>query len=1286
MRAPIGLLAVLVWVVAGGCDDERGNVVGGMGGEGGEALVPPDLTDEGGDSRPGDAGQGGAGGGGAGGSGGFGGEGGVDDGVTIRLDMGGEVDGGGGAGGADAGGGGCVEGATRWCEGRCPESVETCQGGGWSDCSAPPELCGGGDEDCDGVVDEGYFIGRACSVGVGGCVGHGTWICAGREAVCDAGAGRPEVEACNAVDDDCDGIVDERLVEGGGGPCVLGRGVCAADGIVVCREGGAYCAGEAGVPGVEGCNGFDDDCDGRVDEGFGELGAGCVRGVGACAVAGVWGCEEGIGACLGEEGAAGVEVCDGVDDDCDGRVDEGVGGGEACEAGAGACREGGRTVCDGNGEAVCQVAGVAAGEEVCNGVDDDCDGSSDEGFGVGDVCSDGVGACRREGRVVCDGDGMEPVARCTARAGGPVEEVCNGVDDDCNGTVDEGFGAVCDGDGCRAGGPVDEVCNGIDDDCDGVSDEGFGLGEVCEVGLGVCRRGGRLVCGAGAVVCSAVVGVGGEEQCNGRDDDCDGMSDEGFGVGDGCEVGVGRCLSVGEVVCGGDGVAVCGAVEGPRRPESCNGLDDDCDGRVDEGIGLGEACRVGVGACVAVGVRVCGGDGAVVCPAVPGVAQVEKCNGEDDDCDGMNDEGTGLGERCTVGLGECLERGRNVCDGEGGVRCGAIPGVGGAEACNGVDDDCDGRSDEGFGLGEACLVGEGPCRQAGQRMCRAGGVACSAAPLPGRVERCDGVDDDCDGAVDEDYQLGAECVSGLGVCAREGLRVCGPGGAGACDAVAGPAGEEVCDDVDNDCDGIVDEGTGPAAGLAFGGCGPRYRSCLDALRQGQGVSGVYRISPVDGAGAEVWCDQRTDGGGWTLVVSTAAPPVDGVGAWHAGLLRTDPRAAAAGVWAGLSHLPDAMFDLRFVCRAAVGDVGAGHDVDLAFYGTPWYRQLIAGDEAGSCFATPEAVDAPAARRDLLGLEARAAGQPYPNGALVGEAECGAPSDFVIDFDDGGLGGEGIDGTDWGMVGGAGVCGGVAGRGQWLVFAREAVEAPLGLIGVMGVDSLVDPLRRAGFMPVVLGFDPARLRAGLDVARVPAVFIGRYSFAWAQMSAEVRALLEAYSRAGGSIVTEFDGMAIFGFAIDGSFVNGIGAPRDGLLGWLDARAGWGQVRAVDTEIEVLKPADPVMRGLSPSFVAGEGGERFTGFAPLAAGIELKMVALARYAGNGGRWPAAWYDAVLRGARCRGHLLFVQFDYADAPAHPAVVRLVGNLAAAAVSRAPAGVIDVCPSVVVEPGGRP
>ncbi|MCK6573847.1 hypothetical protein L6V77_22440 [Myxococcota bacterium] len=478
----------------------------------------------------------------------------------------------------------CAPGTSEACaEDVCAGGTRTCgDDGTWGDCVGPAEACDGLDNDCDGVVDNGIpDIGQACTVGFGACEGQGVVVCdpATGGTVCNAQpVGPGELETCNGLDDDCDGLVDEDI------------------------DGGALA-----VPCYDGPPG--------------------TEGIGACAT-GVAICDNGaLGVCSGA-GLPGREVCNGIDDDCNGATDEGPGGGpisEACYSGpagsegVGTC-QGGRSTCE-NGVMGGCAGEVLPGMEICDGVDNDCDDLVDDVAGGCGACQPGANIPCYAGPVGTEGNGACRAGRQTCLPDG------------------SGYGA-CEGQVL----PDAEVCDGDDNDCNGRIDDGLpGTGERCVAGQGACEGVGETVCdvATGGIICNARPLSAGVETCNGVDDDCDGLIDDGFGVGDRCLSGVGACEAVGRIVCDGEGGAACEAPVVQPGVEACDGVDNDCNGLVDEGFGLGERCVLGEGACQARGVTVCDAEGGVQCDAQPGLPGEETCNGVDDNCDGAVD-GPGL--------------------------------------------------------------------------------------------------------------------------------------------------------------------------------------------------------------------------------------------------------------------------------------------------------------------------------------------------------------------------------------------------------------------------------------------------------------------------------------------------------------------------------------------------------------------------------------------------------------------------------------------------------------------
>gem|GEM_PF-1691990 len=459
--------------------------------------------------------------------------------------------------------------------GACKAGYRVCNGLTWGACTGQvtptPEVCNNAkDEDCDGQINNGCPVRcthgstESCYTGPAGTGNVGQCLAGRRTCVNGAwgsctGEVKPAAESCKTPgDDDCDGLSNE------GCACTPGQtqscaytGPAGTDGVGQCRAGvrtcfasGATpfwgaCAGEV-VPTGDSCDGRDNNCNGQTDEGNPGGGVACATGKPGVCAQGTTACSGGTLVCNPKIPAS-KEICDGLDNDCNGQVDEGnPGGNAACMTGQpGVCAQG-TTTCSG-GTLVCNAI-ASPSSEVCDGLDNDCNGQSDESNpGGGAACSTGQPGVCSPGTTICSGGALS----CSAKVS-PSSETCDGLDNNCNGQSDEGNpggGAACStgqpgvcAQGttscsggtltCNAPAPSAEVCDGRDNDCDSTVDEGNpGGGVACTTGQpGVCSQ-GTTSCSGGALSCSPNTAPS-SEVCGDRlDNDCDGQTDEGCSTG-----------------------------------------------------------------------------------------------------------------------------------------------------------------------------------------------------------------------------------------------------------------------------------------------------------------------------------------------------------------------------------------------------------------------------------------------------------------------------------------------------------------------------------------------------------------------------------------------------------------------------------------------------------------------------------------------------------------------------------------------------------------------------------
>ncbi len=258
------------------------------------------------------------------------------------------------------------------------------------------------------------------------------------------------------------------------------------------------------------------------------------------------------------------------------------------------------------------------------------------------------------------------------------------------------------------------------------------------------------------------------ERCNDLDDDCDGHVDEDFATkGMACTLGAGACAASGHFVCAADGTLMCDAHPGTPTAEACDGIDNDCDAKVDEDFLIGTPCDGPDADTCADGVIACASPTTTMCTDGPDDSP-EICDGHDNDCDGHIDEGFNLGAACDGPDTDACNEGTIVCNGAGGATCSDMTGNN-VELCNGLDDDCRNGVDELWNVGQACTVGLGMCARTGALMCNSAqtNVECSATPAAPQPELCgNGSDEDCNGAdalcPSNDLPGGAIDISGGG--------------------------------------------------------------------------------------------------------------------------------------------------------------------------------------------------------------------------------------------------------------------------------------------------------------------------------------------------------------------------------------------------------------------------------------------------------------------------------------------------------------------------------------------
>ncbi|MFM7202976.1 MAG: MopE-related protein [Myxococcota bacterium] len=595
--------------------------------------------------------------------------------------------------------------------------------------------------------------------------------------------------------------------------------------------------------------------------------------------------------------------------------------------------------------------------EICDGQDNNCDGVIDtdaqdrkvfytdsDGDGYGDPNTFNLACSASVGQSENDDDCNDKSAQINPAAA----EVCDQVDNNCNLQVDEGVQKTfyADTDGDTFGDPnntrlacvllsgyvmdntdcndtsatvnpvATEKCNQVDDNCNQQLDEGVtttyyldadadGYGiptkttQACSVPEGYASN---------STDCKDTndqINPGASERCNGIDDNCNSSVDEnvvsvyykdadGDGFGDKSS-SLSTCNPPSGYVSSSTDCNDAEATIFPGAAESCNGKDDNCNGTSDEGVkstfyldadndGQGgstsqQACSASSGYVSSTG-DCNDSDNKIF------VGASELCDSKDNDCDGQTDEsagttyyrdadGDGYGTSSTSVIACSTPSGyvsnsTDCNDTNNAIKPNAT------ETCDGVDQNCNGSIDEGLtqtayyqdldgdGYGNPSVVKNDCAKPTGYVSNSFDCRDTNDQINPAATETCNGVDEDCDGTVDDGlatttyYQdsdgdgYGNPSVS-QSKCSKPTGYVADKTDCNDTNAAVKPGAVEQVNGIDDDCDGIIDI----------------LASCK-ALKTNNpsSTSGVYKIDP-DGAGSgtafDVYCNMTDGGGGWTLI-------------------------------------------------------------------------------------------------------------------------------------------------------------------------------------------------------------------------------------------------------------------------------------------------------------------------------------------------------------------------------------------------------------------------------------